>query len=105
FFAYTPATGVYTLSLHDALPIYFSREQYKMKGGFCPFCPGNESKTPTEILAFRPHGAGNGRDSEGWTVRVVPNKFPALGIEGGRSEEHTSELQSLTNLVCRLLLA
>jgi UDPglucose--hexose-1-phosphate uridylyltransferase len=51
-----------------------------MKGGFCLFCPGNESKTPSEVLAYRPNGAG--RDAQGWTVRVVPNKFPALGIEG-----------------------
>ncbi|MGH9415641.1 MAG: galactose-1-phosphate uridylyltransferase [Terriglobales bacterium] len=45
----------------------------------CPFCYGNETKTPPEILAYRPEGAPN---SPGWTVRVVPNKFPALGIEG-----------------------
>lgn len=46
----------------------------------CPFCPGNESKTPPEIQALR---SGSSRpDTEGWTVRVVPNKFPALRIEG-----------------------
>jgi UDPglucose--hexose-1-phosphate uridylyltransferase len=47
---------------------------------FCPFCPGNESKTPPEVLAYRP---GGGRPNEpGWTLRVVPNKFPALRVEG-----------------------
>jgi UDPglucose--hexose-1-phosphate uridylyltransferase len=61
-------------------PTDFVRESVKLKGGFCPFCPGQESKTPPEVLAYRPNGAG--RDSQGWTVRVVPNKFPALGIEG-----------------------
>ena len=61
-------------------PTDFVRESVKMKGGFCPFCPGNEGKTPPEVLAYRPNGAG--RDAQGWTVRVVPNKFPALGIEG-----------------------
>jgi UDPglucose--hexose-1-phosphate uridylyltransferase len=35
--------------------------------------------TPPEILSYRQAGAGNG---EGWTLRVVPNKFPALRIEG-----------------------
>lgn len=45
----------------------------------CPFCYGNESRTPPEILAYRADGLPN---SPGWTVRVVPNKFPALGIEG-----------------------
>jgi UDPglucose--hexose-1-phosphate uridylyltransferase len=66
-------------------PTDFIREQNKMKGGFCPFCYGNENKTPPEILAYRPNpnnGPAPAKDSPGWTVRVVPNKFPALGIEG-----------------------
>jgi UDPglucose--hexose-1-phosphate uridylyltransferase len=66
-------------------PTDFAREQNKLKGGFCPFCYGNESKTPPEILAYRPNPNGGptpAKDSPGWTVRVVPNKFPALGIEG-----------------------
>jgi UDPglucose--hexose-1-phosphate uridylyltransferase len=46
----------------------------------CPFCPGHESKTPPEIDAVRPNSSR--RDTEGWLVRVVPNKFPALRIEG-----------------------
>src|ERR1700720_1377978 len=57
----------------------------KIKGGFCPFCYGNETKTPPEIQAYRPNpngGAQPQRDTPGWTVHVVPNKFPALGIEG-----------------------
>jgi UDPglucose--hexose-1-phosphate uridylyltransferase len=65
-------------------PTDFLREQNKMKGGFCPFCYGNENKTPPEILAYRPNSNGGSpqKNSPGWTVRVVPNKFPALGIEG-----------------------
>ncbi len=51
------------------------------KGGFCPFCPGNEDKTPPEILAVRDGGPAQA-NSPGWRVRVVPNKFPALQIEG-----------------------
>ena len=48
--------------------------------GPCVFCPGQESRTPEEILAVRgPGGLPNG---PGWQVRVVPNKFPALRIEG-----------------------
>jgi len=45
----------------------------------CPFCEGNETTTPPEILAYRDSTPPN---SPGWTVRVVPNKFPALAIEG-----------------------
>jgi UDPglucose--hexose-1-phosphate uridylyltransferase len=44
--------------------------------GFCPFCEGNEGKTPPEVFALR--AAGTAPDSPGWSVRVVPNKFPAL---------------------------
>jgi UDPglucose--hexose-1-phosphate uridylyltransferase len=70
-------------------PTDFVREPVKIKGGFCPFCYGNESKTPPEILAFRPSTNGNPpqKDSPGWTVRVVPNKFPALGIEGSLNKQ------------------
>lgn len=66
-------------------PTDFVREQVTMKGGFCPFCYGHESKTPPEVLAYRPSNNGappSQKDTPGWTVRVVPNKFPALGIEG-----------------------
>ena len=46
---------------------------------FCPFCPGNEERTPPEILAVRKPGtAPNG---PGWEIRVVPNKFPALSTQ------------------------
>ena len=47
----------------------------------CPFCAGNESLTPPEIEARRPEGGAP--DSPGWTLRVVPNKYPALA---GRHE-------------------
>jgi UDPglucose--hexose-1-phosphate uridylyltransferase len=46
----------------------------------CPFCPGHESMTPPEIIAFR--DPGSPRNSPGWWIRVVPNKFPALAVEG-----------------------
>ena len=70
-------------------PTDFVRDQVQMKGGFCPFCYGNENKTPPEILSYRPNNNG-GRtapNTPGWTVRVVPNKFPALGIEGTMSRQ------------------
>lgn len=49
-------------------------------GKVCPFCPGNESMTPPEIWAVR--DPGTAPNTPGWHVRVVPNKFPALRIEG-----------------------
>lgn len=52
-------------------------------GGFCPFCPGNEDKTPPEVRALR--SGTEQKNVPGWKIRVVPNKFPALQIEGDLS--------------------
>jgi UDPglucose--hexose-1-phosphate uridylyltransferase len=58
----------------------FAREPEPAQPAFDPFLEGNEDKTPPEILAYRePHTAPN---KPGWRVRVVPNKFPALQVEG-----------------------
>src|SRR2546426_6503184 len=81
FFNDTATTEIYTLSLHDALPIWHRR---RVRGTAPCVCPRARCG-PTERDARCPR-----------TVR---------GAAGGtRSEEHTSELQSPCNLVCRLLL-
>lgn len=58
----------------------------------CPFCPGNEALTPPEVLAYR------NRDSQanapGWTVRVVPNKYPALADAGEKASARDPIYQS-----------
>src|SRR2546426_7765882 len=64
-------------------PSDFVAQPVRPVGTECVFCAGNEHKTPPEILAGRSPGSR-------------PNE--------PRSEEHTSELQSPCNLVCRLLL-
>ena len=46
----------------------------------CPFCPGNEKMTPPETFAIR--DAGSASDGTGWSIRVVPNKFPFLAPNG-----------------------
>src|SRR5207302_8836338 len=71
FFNHTASTEIYTLSLHDALPI----------------------------------SGGRGRDARGARGGLARG-HPSLGwpLANPRSEEHTSELQSRENLVCRLLL-
>jgi len=42
----------------------------------CPFCPGNETMTPSEVLKYQ------GRKDQGWRIRAFPNRFPALTKEG-----------------------
>ncbi|MBI5211770.1 MAG: DUF4931 domain-containing protein [Nitrospirae bacterium] len=54
----------------------------------CPFCPGNESKTPDEIYRIK--------DEKGWIIRVVPNKFSVLSKDGDRSRINT-ELKKTVN--------
>jgi len=61
-------------------PGHYEHPKNPPKSGPCPFCEGNEGLTPPEIMAYRP--GGSHRESPGWTLRVVPNKFPALMIEG-----------------------
>ena len=61
-------------------PSDFAKESTVKKHGFCPFCYGNEDKTPPEILAYR--DPSTKPNTPGWQIRVIPNKFPALQIEG-----------------------
>lgn len=61
-------------------PSDFKHKSTTADDAFCPFCEGNEDKTPPEILAYRK--AGTQPNGPGWRVRVIANKFPALRIEG-----------------------
>jgi UDPglucose--hexose-1-phosphate uridylyltransferase len=61
----------------------------------CPFDAGHENKTPPEVLAYR---NGGGRDQPGWRVRVVPNKFPVLGIEGDLSRQGEGMYDKMTGI-------
>jgi len=66
-------------------PSDFPMETRKRDSKLCPFCPTNESSTPPEILAYRDNGSK--ANAPGWTLRVIPNKFPALRIEGDLNRE------------------
>lgn len=62
----------------------------------CPFCAGNEHLTPSEIMAFRHEGTM--KDQPGWSLRVVPNKFPALMVEGQESHRHNGFYEFMDGL-------
>ncbi len=66
-------------------PSEFLPDEIRTRGGFCPLCEGNEDKTPPEVFAVRENGCPP--NSTGWTLRVVPNKFPALRVEGDLNRE------------------
>src|SRR2546422_4085948 len=85
FFNDTATTEIYTLSLHDALPICIQRH------------------SPEEVTMYAPqfdyYRAGSVSEAAG-----LLKKYPGAKVLEERSEEHTSELQSRLHLVCRLLL-
>ncbi len=56
----------------------------------CPFCEGREDRTPAEVYAVRP--GGGAADMPGWTSRVVPNLYPALGEGGEPHRDSAPEL-------------
>src|SRR5947207_4628105 len=76
----TATTEIYTLSLHDALPI----------------CVHGHGRTVAQ--------SGRGHGSYRALGHVRRHRPQELGVQEHRSEEHTSELQSHSDLVCRLLL-
>src|SRR3712207_8604027 len=77
----TATTEIYTLSLHAALPISAIRHS----------CAYARVCTPTPLVST-------------WSSRQPPLLPGKVHVRSGRSEEHTSELQSRQYLVCRLLL-
>src|SRR2546422_6104746 len=92
FFNDTATTEIYTLSLHDALPIlilvYRKIRNLGSEGMLSPYWKAMHA-------------------AQGETDRLTPGRKSTVrehNIEGSRSEEHTSELQSRLHLVCRLLL-
>ena len=66
-------------------PSHFGPTEKRISPKACPFCPGNESATPGEIMAYRPDGSE--ANKPGWSLRVVSNKYPALIIEGDLDRE------------------
>jgi UDPglucose--hexose-1-phosphate uridylyltransferase len=74
------ATWVITANHHAREPRDFFLDRQQIQTSACPFCPGHEGKTPAEVFALR--NPGLPANGPGWQVRVVPNKFPLLRIEG-----------------------
>ncbi|MGC4001234.1 MAG: galactose-1-phosphate uridylyltransferase [Anaeromyxobacter sp.] len=62
-------------------PNELAQEAPPFPRGLCPFCPGHEDKTPGEVYVWGRHGHSPA-NGQGWKVRVIPNRFPALKIEG-----------------------
>src|SRR5205823_6921462 len=109
-------TEIYTLSLHDALPIYelltdrtpkeIASMQKEVSSGKLHPMDAKMRLADEVIRDF--HGQEAARKAAEHFQRVfrerqAPEEAPTVKLPKGRSEEHTSELQSLAYLVCRLL--
>src|SRR2546425_9224155 len=84
-------TEIYPLSLHDALPLS-SRPTVRAAARRAPRAPAHDTRHP------------GSHPSTPWSARPCRGRTTARAGRNTRSEEHTSELQSLAYLVCRLLL-
>src|SRR3712207_7315100 len=94
YFNDTATTEIYTLSLHDALPIFGHRPALDVRGQARP----HRVRRPVQAGRGLPRGLPAAAPPAG------PRGLPWRRLLPARSEEHTSELQSRQYLVCRLLL-
>ncbi len=85
----------FTLGARDLAPppvTHSDRERMERALVTCPFCPGNESKAPAELLRVGPEEVAdwNGDPTSPWTIRVFNNLFPRIPAEltGGRNESY-----------------
>ena len=74
-----PVTSRWVIIRSESPQLEFQNEPNLKTSRVCPFCPGNESMTPPEISSVENKTPSK---QSRWQVRVVPNKFPALRIEG-----------------------
>src|SRR5947207_14835220 len=96
FFFNDPATTeIYTLSLHDALPISFSMARQAVHLDLLPRLRVLQTSALEQSQIYVP--------IVNWLVFLAVSAF-VVGFGSARSEEYTSELQSHSDLVCRLLL-
>src|SRR2546422_3869422 len=94
FFNDTATTEIYTLSLHDALPIY-RQSGISSLPAESHLAQGHSGKGMCEVF----HEGARSPLNQEWSLGTC-----GCGVKAARSEEHTSELQSRLHLVCRLLL-
>ena len=77
-------------------PSDFSLKKMEKREVFCPLCPGNEAWTPPEVFAFRDKDTSP--DSPGWSIRIVPNKFPALWPQGEMDRQRDGMFERMNGI-------
>jgi UDPglucose--hexose-1-phosphate uridylyltransferase len=66
------------------------RQELEAAPRTCPFCPGNEERTPEEVLRITARAVSADRTDSGWLIRAVPNLIPRIPecCTGGRNESY-----------------
>ena len=77
-------------------PEQAAQPQGERRAGPCVFCEGQEANDPTEIFAVR--NSGTAPNSRGWRVRVLPNRYPVLRIEGKLEREGVGMFDKLSGV-------
>ena len=97
-FRWDPLKQVWVITKNQRVrqPHEFFVDRQKITMTACPFCPGQENRTPAEVFALRPDNSQ--ADGPGWQVRVVPNKFPTLRIEGELTEHYEGLYRSMPGI-------
>lgn len=93
-----PITGRWVIiaSARAQRPRQLGASKHASQGEPCPFCAGNEAMTPPEVWAARQnHSVEN---APGWTVRVVPNKYPAVAADSERNDRNDHFYESHAGL-------
>src|SRR5690606_41730168 len=99
----TSTADIYTPSLHDALPISFARNSHITEDNLRRSPESAGDPHPRPLCAFAPLREIHLSQTMICGNHRIHREIHAFG-RSSRSEEHTSELQSRENLVCRLLL-
>src|SRR5690606_42141457 len=99
----SPTTDIYTLSLHDALPILIGITPAMPTGSSLKFMMDKLPERAFDVGIAEQHAVTLSAGMATQGMIVFCNIYSTF-LQRARSEEHTSELQSRENLVCRLLL-
>ncbi len=79
---FDPVSGhwVSIASNRNDRPFEYVPSAQVVKRPLCPFCAGNESETPSQVLAYDAQGQVVSGENDSWMVRVIPNKYPSFSL-------------------------
>ncbi len=74
-------------------PFEYVPSEQIVKRPLCPFCAGNESETPAELMVYNAAGESVDHADDSWLVRVVPNKYPSFSMASESGQPKTQSVE------------